>query len=313
MSGIMDLPESQIFRYKADSKTTPHHPNPFNGKILYHKYDPQTGEGEIGNSEDILELISNAFYNSNIKEAYLPNKCTTLNTRSLCTQTLTKVIIPESVQYLGEFCFSNDDIEIHISNLEAWCNIENIYNEYGDLYLNDNKVVDLVIPGTVNEIKECVFYYCTSIESVTINEGVKKISSYNFVNCSNITTVKLSNSVEEIGRSVFAGCDKLPIYNNCIYADTILVSCLDNSTIDIKDGTRFIGHASFWINNKYPDFEEINIPNSVIGIGDYAFNYCDVNKFIIPDSVTYIGEGAIYYPKELEIGSGLKKSNSIIF
>lgn len=307
MSGIIDLPETQIFRYKADSKTTPRYQNPFNGKIIYHKYNPETGEGEIGNSEEILEVVAYAFFNSNIKEAYLPSKCAILNNASFQTKTLTKIVLPETVQYLGEYCFYNDDIEIHISNLEAWCNIENIYNKYGDLYLNDNKVIDLVIPGTVNEIKEKVFYYCTSIESVTINEGVKKIGSYNFLNCPNLTTVKLSNSLEEVGSGVFAECDKLPIYNNCVYADTILVSCLDNSTIDIKDGTRFIGSAAFFSSNSYPDFEEINIPNSVIGIGSGAFYQCRINKFIIPDSVTYVGENAFYYIEELEIGSGLKK------
>lgn len=233
MSGIMDLPESQIFRYKADSKTTPSHPNPFNGKILYHKYDPQTGEGEIGNSEDILELISNAFYNSNIKEAYLPNKCTTLNNHSLCTQTLTKVVIPESVQYLGEYCFYDENIEIHISSLESWCNIESIYNETGDLYLNNNKVVDLVIPGTVNEIKECAFYHCTSIESVTINEGVKKIGSNSFYSCPDITTVKLSNSIEEVGERVFDSCPKL----KSIECKSLIAPIIKNNTFRLSQNS----------------------------------------------------------------------------
>lgn len=320
MSGIIDLPESQIFRYKADSKVTPSSQGPFNGKMVYHKYNSETGEGEIGNSEDIFTIVSDAFKGSNLKEAYLPSKCITIEDDAFSYTILNKIVLQENIKYFGKMYLKSDIhdstvLEVHIPSLETWCEVEHAYwyQLKNDLYINDTKIVDLVIPGTINEIKPNTFSYCTSLESVTINEGVKKIGQENFINCPNLSNVSLNNDIEEVGPYVFTNCDKLPVYNNCVYADTILVSCLDNSSIDIKEGTKFIGSNALYVLNEWPVFEEITIPNSVIGIGRYAFNRCIINKVVIPDSVTYIDEGAFYHPKELEIGSGLKRVTASSF
>ena len=58
---------------------------------------------------------------------------------------------------------------------------------------------------------------------------------------------------------------------------------------DIHDKTRFIHGNAF--SNKY--LESITIPNSVIFIDYYAFQYCgSLKKVIIPDSVQIIGHNA---------------------
>jgi len=57
--------------------------------------------------------------------------------------------------------------------------------------------------------------------------------------------------------------------------------------------------------------EEIEIPSSVIEIGEYAFDYCvNLTRIEIPSSVNVIGEGAFKYCTkltEIEIPSSVTK------
>lgn len=314
MSGIIDLPESQIFRYKADSKITfNNYYDPFNGKVIYHKYDPNTGEGEIGNNEDIIAVKSRAFTKSNIGEVYIPEKCETIESDSFGG--ISKIYLNENLKNLQENFYSTGEsiLEIHITNLETWFDVDfRALRDY-ELYFNDEKITNLVIPESVTTLKEYAFQNCVGLESVTIGDNVKKIKSYSFYRCDNLTNVVLGNGVEEIEEYAFRECDKLPVYNDGVYADTLLISCSGNLE-DIKEGTKFIGSNCF-INSSYNvlKYDEIILPNSIIGVGNGAFNYHDINKLIIPDSVQYLGKNAFNKVKEIEIGSGLKKlyGNSI--
>ena len=125
-------------------------------------------------------------------------------TFSYCTG-LTSVTIPSSVTTIGEYAFQDcrNLTAVHITDLDAWCNIDfnivrgevstltDISNNplyYAkDLYLNGEKVIDLVIPEGVTKIKKYTFCNCDSINSVTIPESVEEIEANAFKGCTSIT------------------------------------------------------------------------------------------------------------------------------
>ena len=85
---------------------------------------------------------------------------------------------------------------VNISDLEAWCKID--FGSYEanplyyahNLYLNNEKVTNLVIPNTLTQIKNYAFYYCSSLTSITIPKGVTSIGNYAFYGCTKLCTIK---------------------------------------------------------------------------------------------------------------------------
>lgn len=124
-------------------------------------------------------------------------KCIADHAFSYCTG-LTSITVPDSVTSIGKYAFSGCTglTEVHISSVEKWCNIgfaSNVY--YGrdtanplyyahDLYLNGEKVTDLVIPDGVTNIVDYAFVGCTGLKSVTVPESVEFIGRYAFSACS---------------------------------------------------------------------------------------------------------------------------------
>lgn len=53
------------------------------------------------------------------------------------------------------------------------------------------------------------FCGCSSLKSIVIPNGVKKIDDGVFINCKSLETITLPNSIRSIGGMTLAGCDSL--------------------------------------------------------------------------------------------------------
>lgn len=90
------------------------------------------------------------------------------------------------------------EIDIYISDLEAWCNIDcsedyihdHKYAYNANIYLNGKLLTDLVIPESITELKQ-QFTGCQSIERITFPRGIKSIG--NFEGCANLTDVYITS------------------------------------------------------------------------------------------------------------------------
>lgn len=140
------------------------------------------------------------------------------------------------------------------------------------------------------------FVGCTGTTAVTIPEGVKRISYAAFSGCTNLSSINIPSSVNFIEDCVFDNCNSLPIENNIRYADTYAVGVINNSIrTTIKDGTKWIGDYFIGPDEEHPNIREINIPDSVIGFGQFAFVKCrNLTTLRIPSGTTYIGSYAFW-------------------
>ena len=116
-----------------------------------------------------------------------------------CCGGLTSVTIPNTITSIGDGAFQgcNNVVSAHISNLEAWCNIDfGTYNSSplfvaSHFYINGEEVMDLVIPNGVTSIKDYAFASFNGT-SVTIPNSVTSIGDYAFANYTNVRLLKLA-------------------------------------------------------------------------------------------------------------------------
>ena len=166
--------------------------------------------------------------------------------------TITGIEIPNSVTSIENDAFSGCTslTTVHISDLAAWCGINlgsadaNPLYYAKNLYLNGEKLTELIIPDGIVEIKDYTFYNCNNLTSVVISNSVTGIGASAFKGCNNIENLYIGNSVESIGDKAFAGCEKIteikvalekPIRGSAdIFADAVY----DNATLYIPNGTK---------------------------------------------------------------------------
>lgn len=129
---------------------------------------------------------------------------------------LTSIAIPSSVKRIepGAFNYCTSLTSVHITDLEAWLNIDlrgsgaNPLNCAHHLFLNGKEITDLTIPSTISKIGFVAFYNCTGIKSVTIPSSVKEINGYAF-DGSGLKSVTFMGGETYIYYGAFSNCTDL--------------------------------------------------------------------------------------------------------
>ena len=139
----------------------------------------------------------------------------------------------------------------------------------------------ITIPDTLNGMQvvgiRSSAFSGTGLTSVTVPEGVTRISSGAFSSCTKLTSISLPLTLQTIENGAFASCSSL-------------------ASITLPSGLQSIG------TNVFQDcslLRSVTLPNTLNFIGPNAFYGCDeLNSVTIPASMTTIGANAFY-------GSGL--------
>ena len=146
---------------------------------------------------------------------------------------------------------------------------------------------NITIPNSVTSIGDRVFICCRSLQSVTIPNSVTSIGDEAFCSCRSLQSVTIPNSVTKIGDGAFSGC------NICFF--------ICNSTYFQNDDVCLFNKDKTAIVSRIKDCVNYIIPNSVTKIGDGAFSWCkSLQSITIPNSVTSIGDYAFKQCESLQ-------------
>ena len=186
---------------------------------------------------------------------------------------------------------------IHISDLSAWCKISfssGLLGDGGNIYLNGEKITNLVIPDDITEIKPYAFYECRGLSSITIHNNVTSIGNYAFYDCRNFSNLKIGDNVTSIGNYAFYNSDVLASLvipdKVTTIGDYAFESCSNVRKLTLGSSVKTIKNNAF---KSLTNLEELTIFESVKTIEVSAFQGCSRLKSV----TSYIPADSLFAPQ----------------
>ena len=204
-----------------------------------------------GVTYDVKAIGEGAFKWSNLVSVVIPGSVETIKSQAFYYSDLTSVTFGDGVKYIGDYAFSSLGIStLTLPNSVEWIGNSAFYNQHNSSYQPCLTQVDLgngvkhignaafyklaatsiVIPASTEEIGSTCFLY-SKLETVTLNEGLKKIGDGAFNNCTSLSSITLPSTLEEIGMEAFLNDKALTAINIPAGVTAIGESAIANSAV----------------------------------------------------------------------------------
>ncbi len=212
------------------------------------------------------------------RDAYtVPNGVVRIGKYSfMSADNLDSVVFADTVQAVGDHAFSNSTI----SNVDMGKGLITIENGA----FRNGSWVNLVVPDSVTSIGNNAFRNNSNLKSLTLGKNVKSIGTQCIFECSPLNSITIPASLTDIKDGAIGDCYALKEIiveegnENYKSVDGVLFS---------KDGTALIAYP---MGNTALEYV---IPDTVTYVGDCAFYGAKkIEKIIVPTSVTELGWGA---------------------
>lgn len=189
-----------------------------------------TSLSSVNFGSSVANINMQTFMSCGITSLNLPQSVTYIGDSAFVNnQSLTTLTIPQSVTRIGNNAFTNNPSLTTVNYNATYCSMgSGRLDEYG--------------------YPLSVFYGCTATATLNIGENVASIPNYAFKYWGGLNTVSFSNSVTSIGMSSFknSGLPSISIPNSVTQiGDSAFAECSSLSTLYIGSGITSIANCAF--------------------------------------------------------------------
>lgn len=229
-------------------------------------------------------------------------------------EALTSLHIPAGVEEIGQRCFHSSGLkELTVDKNNKKYTVDS----QGALYDKAKTVLmfypplsentSYVMPDSVVEVADYVFYFCETLTEITLSDNLTTIGTSAFTWAENIHEIELPDSLVTIGDNAFHGCIgntewRIPenvssigqeAFGYCRETRRFTVDPDNDFYSSDADGVLFDKNKSVLI--QYPlgsDCADYAVPDGVQTIMEYAFQYSDIKLITLPESLSVIEDYA---------------------
>lgn len=228
-----------------------------------------------------IETIGDyAFYGSSIQEIKLPTSLVSIGDYAFSFNSLKHVRIPDSLTTIGEYAFYQCDelLQIDLSS----SNITSIepHTFHGCMSLKNLKFND-----EITSIKEYAFYGNKSLSILDLPNELISIGEHAFELCQGLTALRLNSNLTTVSSYAFSGC---------VNVSKMIIN--STSLLDFESDNHIFENLGKNKNDLMVIFSEgvTRIPQRMFLATSIKDDNPNINKLILPSSLTSIGENAFF-------------------
>ena len=270
--------------------------------------------------ENDISIGDQAFIWAEIPEIEFGENVTSVGTINYMSD-LTTVTLGSNIRTIAKgafFSYSTNPKNLYYKGtLESWCNIE--YTEgtgegpesslglmyMYSLYIDNQKVVNLVIPETITTIKQNSFSMNNGIKTVTIGDNVTYIEPYSFAYCVSLENISIGKNITQVAALV-SSLQACPALKSISVGVDNPVFLAEENVLFNKEKTTLFIYPSSRIGETY------TIPSGVTTLSSDSFRLLQNLKHLIISDGVISAEDAISGSSLLTItiGSGMENLGS---
>ncbi len=146
-------------------------------------------------------------------------------------------------------------------------------------------------------------FYKSTVQSITLPEGITELEEYAFLNCSSLTSINIPARVREVKQNALSRCTSMTTItvdedNGAFCSISGVLFSKDKTTLiqfpaakastyTVPDGTKIIARDAFYQSK----LESVILPSSLETLEYDAFGACrNLTDLVIPEGVTTIGQ-----------------------
>lgn len=251
------------------------------------KIKQMTNLTELDLSKALIDEIPSYAFNERwaIDKVVLPPTLKKIGTYAFQKTSLTSVNIPDNVETIAEYAFSNARQlqEVHLPDS---------LTSLGNYAFEECRSLRTVkIPAKLKEIPWYAFQHCKSLQSVELHDGITGIGDYSFNNC-DLREMTLPKSTTWVGGNAFNGntnLSKVTLNEGLIdiWAEAFYNTAID--TLNCPSTLRNIRNSAF---AGCRNLRQINLNEGLTRIEVYALANNKTTEIVLPSSLEYCAGAA---------------------